>query len=218
MTRDVFDDLLDRSAPASRPPAADDLDAMIAEARQPAPHGFRPRILVASGLAVVLAFGGVGVAAATDGFSWAPWAQDPIGAVQFTMTNGLDCELRWSEYTGGDDPEFVGEVNSVLEDWYRSADVLAEVEPFVPETLDGLGPIELQPGETLDTLPPGEAENRAWALEWSAWDIAVSDAEWRELERHGIRPGDARLAGTERNGQIQCFDENRDPFVPGAGS
>jgi hypothetical protein len=218
MIRDPLDDLLDRSAPTSRPAEKVDLDAMIADARQPATRTPRRRILMAAGLTAVLASGGVGVAAATDGFSWAPWARDPIGAVQFTMANGLVCELRFSEYTGGDDPAYVNEVNGILEEWYRSTDVLAVARAIVPAKLDELEPIELQPGETLETLPPGEAQHREWVRQWLAWDLAISDAEWQELTSHGIQPGDARLAGSERSGQIQCLDQNSQPYPPGAGS
>lgn len=218
MIRDPFDDLLDRSAPLSTPPAKADVDAMIAEARRSVPRPLRPRVLVAAGLAAVLASGGLGIAAATDIFSWAPWAQEPIGAVQFTMANGFQCELRYSGYTGGEDPVFVGEVNAVLENWYRSADVLAAAEAIVPSKLEDLGPIELQPGETLETLPPGEAEHREWARQWLAWDLAISDVEWQELASKGIQPGDARMDLSERNGQIQCLDENHEPYLTGAGS
>lgn len=219
MTRDTLDDLLDRSAPAARPAAQADLDAMIADARQSAPRALRPRIVIATGLAAVLATGGVALgAAATDGFSWAPWAQDPIGAVQFSMANGFQCELRFSEYTAGEDPAYVSEVNGILKEWYRSADVLAEVRAFVPAALENVGPVELYEGETLDTLPPGEAENREWARQWMAWDLAVSDAEWQQLASRGIQPGDDRFAGSERSGQIQCLDQNNEPYVPGAGS
>jgi hypothetical protein len=219
MIHDTLDDLLDRSAPAGLPAAQVDLDAMIADVRKSGPRILRPRMVIATGLAVVLASGGVGLAAAaTDGFSWAPWAQEPIGAVQFSMTNGLQCELRFSEYTGGEDRGYVNEVNGILKGWYRTADALGAVRESVPATLDELGPIELHEGETLETLPPEEAQHREWAREWLAWDLAVSDAEWQELASHGIQPGDGRFAGSERSGQIQCRDKNNEQYVPGAGS
>lgn len=218
MIRDQFDDLLDRSAPPSTPLAKADVDAMIADARQSAPRPLRPRILVAVGLAAVLTSGGLGFAAATDIFSWAPWAQEPIGAVQFTMANGFQCEIRYSGYTAGKDPAYVDEVNRILEDWYRSTDVLGAVQAFVPTALEDVGPLELQPGETLETLPPGEATNREWARQWLAWDIAISNAEWQELTRYGLQPGDPRMEGSERSGQIQCLDENHEVYVPGGGS
>lgn len=218
MTRDPLDDLLDRSAPASTALPKGDVDAMIADARRSAPRPLRTRVLVAGGLAAVFASSGLGIAAATDGFSWAPWAQEPIGAVHFTMANGFQCEMRYSGYTGGEDPAYVGEVNGALENWYRTADVLAAIEPNVSTKLEELGPIELYAGETLETLPPGEAENREWARQWLAWDLAISDAEWQELARHDIQPGDPRMYGSERSGQIQCLDENGEPYMMGAGS
>ncbi|PPF63910.1 hypothetical protein C5E16_14960 [Clavibacter michiganensis] len=220
MTRDTLDELLDHSAPPSQPSAKRDLDAMIAAAREPATRtaGPRSRVLVAAGLAAAFAFGGVGIAAATDGLSWAPWAEDPIGAVEFTMGNGFQCELRFSEYTEGRDRGYVREVNGVLEDWYRSTDVLPAIQAFVPARLESVGPVELGAGETLDTLPPGEAARRAWGQEWLAWDRAVSDAEWQQLATHGIHPGNERFAGSERSSQIKCSDENGDPYELGAGS
>lgn len=216
MIRDPFDDVLDRSAPTVVPTPEVDFDAMIADARQSAPRTLRPRILVAAGLAAVLTSGGLGFAAATD--IWGPWTQESIGAVQFTMGNGFQCEMRYSGYTGGEDPAYVGEVNGVLENWYRSTDVLAAVQAIVPSKLEDLGPIELHPGETLETLPPGEAQHREWAREWLAWGLAMSDAEWQELASHGIQPGDPRMEGSQRRGQIQCLDENQELYVPGAGS
>lgn len=220
MIRDTLDELLDHSAPPTRPAAKRDLDAMIADAREPAARTLRPRVLIAGGLATVFAFGGVGIAAATDGFSWAPWAQEPIGTVQFTMGKGFECELRFSRYTEGRDPGYVSEVNSILEDWYRSTDVLPVAQAIVPTRLESLRPEELEMGisEGSEPLPPEEAERRGWARQWLAWDLAVSDAEWRELENHGIRAGDERFTGSERSGQIQCLDENNEPYGLGDGS
>jgi hypothetical protein len=221
MTHDPLDNLLDHSAPSGRPASASDLEAMIAEARTHARPRRNARALIGAGAVAALVLTGVGTAAATDGFSWAPWAQDPLGAIPFTMANGFDCEIRFSEYTGGADPSFVGEVNGILRDWYLEADVLGQVEVFVPAAranpdLDSV--VELQPGETVESLPAGEAEHRAWVHEWMAWDLAISEAEWDELQRHGIEPGDERMAWSERSGQIQCFDEENGLYVPGAGS
>ncbi|WP_314137922.1 hypothetical protein [uncultured Plantibacter sp.] len=218
MTREAFDELLDRSALPARTAAQADLDAMAADARRHTPRVFRPKVLITAGLAAVLATSGASLAAATGQFSWAPWAQEPIGAVTFTMDVGFSCELRFSEYTGGADPGYVAEVNRILRDWYRSADVRTAVEAIVPEKLDEVDGLELQPGETLETLPPGEATNREWARQWTAWDAAVNDAEWDELNAHGISGGDPRMNGSERNGQINCFDEDNAPYSFGSGS
>jgi hypothetical protein len=134
------------------------------------------------------------------------------------MANGFQCELRFSEWTGGTDPAYVSEVNGILENWYRSADVLSAARALVPARLDDLGPIELQPGETLETLPAGEAEHREFVRQWMAWDLAINDAETQELGAHGIQPGDERMGGSERSSQIKCFDENNAPYTFGAGA
>jgi hypothetical protein len=143
-------------------------------------------------------------------------AQEPNGAVQFTMGNGLQCELRFSQYTKGQDAGFVQEVIGILEDWYRSADVLPIVQAIVPARLAGLDPEDLETGigNAGDVLPSGEAERREWSRQWLAWDLAVSDAEWQELATYGIQPGDPRLTGSERNSQIKCRDESGEPYVP----
>ena len=220
MTHDPLDDVLDRSAPAVDAVSRRDLDAMIAAARVETRPRRHPRVLIAGGSLAAVLIAGVGTAAATDGFSWLPWAQDPIGAIPFTMANGFACELRFSEYSGGVDPLFVGEVNGVLRDWYATPEVIGDVEAFVPAARANvdLNEIELLPGETSEGLPPGEAEHREWLREWIAWDEAVSMAEWNELARQGFLPGDPRLAGSERNGQIQCFDDDHQLYTPGAGS
>ena len=221
MTRDLLDDLLDRSAPATRAMADGDVATMIRRARsEGTPRRRRlPRVALGVGLAAILV-GGAGVAVATDGFSWAPWAQDPVGAVSFTMSNGFDCELRFSEYRAGDDPAFLGEANRILKDWFRSTDVVTAAAASLPTEFAGkdLEEVQLEPGETLESLPAGEAEHRLWVQQWLAWDLAVGQLESEELQRHGIAPDDDRFAGSERSGQIQCFDESGQPYVPGAGS
>lgn len=214
MTQNTLDDRLDGSAQSFDPVPQTDLDAMIADARPHARRSIRPRIAIAAGLTAIIASGGAGLAVATDGFTWAPWAQDPIGAVQFTMENGYECELRYSEYTAGADPGYVNEINGILEEWYRSADVVGAVSPLVAARRDGLDPIELQVGESLETLPPEEAEFNA---QWLAWELAIRDAEWAQLQSNGIEPGDPRMAGSERASQINCFDENHEPYTFGAG-
>ena len=216
MTRDLLDDLLDRSAPTSDAASRADLEAMISEAQQHAPRRRRPRVFIATGIVAAFLVGGAGVAAATDGFSsWGSGVQNPERAVEITMSNGFECELRFSDYYAGKDPLFLNQVNAILSDWYRTPDALSQVKEFVPERLEALGPLELNPGETLESLPPGEVDHRKWMQEWLAWDLALSDAEHAELARHGIPPGDGRFEGAERNGQIQCLDESGNLYAPG---
>lgn len=222
MTPDPLDELLDRSAPATR--AADDaaLRTMMADAAREVPRRRRRRrVAIAAGALAAVLIGGAGVATATDGFRWAPWAQDPLGAVSFTMDSGFDCELRFSPFAGGADPMFVGQANAILEDWYRSTDVPAAAKAHLDQTIqdhDFDMALALEPGETWESLPPDEAQHRRWATEWLLWDLVVSDLESEELERRGIARDDARFADSTRSGQIQCFDEDGEPYLPGAGS
>ncbi|MET0812587.1 MAG: hypothetical protein ABWY03_06005 [Microbacterium sp.] len=227
MTRDPLDDLLNGSAPATRAPRDADVTAMIADARAEAPRPRRRRrIAFASGVLAAVLVGGAGVAAATDGFSWAPWAKDPVGAVSFTMPNGFDCELRFAPYSGGSDPAYVAEVNRVLEDWYRSTDVVAEVTPLVPATREHLAALRAEsdpdPEADLSVLSPAERSDeiahRAWAAEWMAWEWAIGDLETQALRGAGHAVPDQRLDGAERVSGIQCLDLDGQPYVPGAGS
>ncbi|WP_137844897.1 hypothetical protein [Microbacterium sp. 2FI] len=227
MTRDMFDDLLDRSAPMTR--AADDaaLARMIREARSEAvPRRRRmPSIALGVSIAAVLV-GGAGVAVATDGLSWAPWAQDPVGAVSFTMPNGFDCELRFSPYSGGSDPGYVAEANRVLEEWYRSTDVVAEAEALLPAMRRHLEALHAEsdpdPEADMAALTPearaDEIAHRAWSAEWMTWEWVVGDLEAQALRDAGFTVPDDRFGGSERAGQIQCFDEDGEIYAPGAGS
>ncbi|MDQ7877557.1 hypothetical protein Q9R08_06165 [Microbacterium sp. QXD-8] len=227
MTRDAFDDLLDRSAPATREPLDADLAAMIAEARTEVPRPRRHRIAIASGVLAIALVGGAGVAVATDGFSWAPWAQDPVGAVSFSMSNGFDCELRFSRYTAGSDPAFLADVNRTLEDWYRATDVVGRAQARIPQQQEDLAAMrtaeekaeldaqlaELSPQERAEAIA-----HNAWADEWIAWELVVSDLETAALREAGFAVPDERFVGSERGSQIQCFDEDGEPYGMGAGS
>ena len=226
MTPELLDDLLERSAPATRSAHRSDLEAMIGDARRQVPRARRRRIALASGALALLLAGGAGVAAATDGLSWAPWVQHPVGAVAFTMANGFDCELRFSQYSGGTDAAFVGEVNRALEEWYRSTDIVGEAEALLPAQRAQVAAMDAteqdDPEADMSMLSPREREDeiahRAWASEWLAWDLVVSDLETRALNAAGLSVPDDRLAGSERASQIQCFDANGDLYAPGAGS
>lgn len=216
MNDDTLHDLLDRSAPAVETAPRSEVDRMIAEARR-VPRRRRARRTAAAASVTLLLLGGAGAAAASDAFSWAPWAQDPVGAVTFDTEAGLSCELRFSEWTGGADPLFVADVNRILREWYETEDIVASATDHLPAAYASVGPVALQPGETVDSLPPGEFAHRQWVRDWSAWDLAVADAEYARLSDHGIRPGDDRFAGAERNGQIQCLDESGRLYAPGVG-
>ncbi|MBO3664169.1 hypothetical protein [Microbacterium stercoris] len=179
MSPDQLDELLDRSAPASQAADASDLDAMITAARFEAAPRRRPRsrAIAAGAVLTVLLLGGAGAAAATDGLDWAPWAQHPVGAVPFTMSNGFECELRFSEWTGGADPLFVARVNAARADWHRSNDMVAEVQAILPDVLEQLdetmvwstmGDENGAGTEVIDEpvpTTPEEVQHRAWSRE-----------------------------------------------------
>ncbi|KRB38072.1 hypothetical protein [Microbacterium sp. Root180] len=226
MTPDLLDELLDGSAPATRGPKDADLAAMIAQARVEVPRPRRRRIAIASGALAIVLVGGAGVAVATDGFTWGPWAQDPVGAVSFTMPNGFDCELRFAPYTGGSDAGFVSELNRELEDWYRSTDVVAAAGPLLPAMRDHVAALSTEsdadPDADMSGLTPAERadeiEHRAWSAEWMAWEWVVSDLETQALRDAGYSIPNERLVGTERVSGIQCLDLDGQPYIPGAGS
>ena len=226
MNPDPLDDLLASSSPRTAVASRLELEAMIGAVRGEVPVRSRvPRVALGVGLAVLLV-GGAGVAVATDGFDWAPWVQDPVGAVSFTMANGFDCELRFSEYTAGSDAAFLSDVNRLLRDWYGSTDVVSEAQALLPAQRDQVAAMEAaqpdDPEADMSSLTPeeraDEIENRGWAREWLAWSLAVSDLETDALRNGGFAADDERFVGSERSGQIQCFDEDHELYVPGAGS
>lgn len=216
---DPLDIMLDASAPAGAPPRPEDVNYMIAQAAQRAAPRRRHAPLVVGGVVIALVAGGTGVAAASDGFSWAPWAQDPAVSIEFTMASGLRCEIRHSEYSGGADPSVVRDVNGVLDEWYRSGETLSAVQRLVPSVIDDLGPdFGIAEGEDPTSLTEEQVEHADWVREWTAWNTALSEAEFDELARQGITADDPGMSGSERAGQINCRDTDGTPFVPGAGS
>lgn len=226
MTPDPLDDLLESSAPPARSARDSDLRAMIVEARTQATPPRRRRVAVASGVLAAVLVGGAGVAAATDGFTWAPWARDPVGAVPFSMSNGFDCELRFSTYSGGSDPGFIAEVNSTLEEWYRATDVVASARALVPakqaywNDLTSEEDREEQQRQLAELSPQDRAvaiAHNAWVDEWIAWELAVGDLETEALRDAGFAIPDDRFVGAERVSGIQCLDLDGQPYVPGAG-
>ncbi|MCW3494267.1 hypothetical protein [Microbacterium sp. SSM24] len=224
MTPDLLDDRLDRSAPATHAPRAADVATMISEARAQVPRPRRRRVAVAAGVLAAVLVGGAGVAAATDGFTWGPWAQDPVGAVSFSMTNGFDCELRFSEYAGGSDPGFVADVNRALEEWYGATDVVGSARALMPAKLaywndlkseDDQAELERQLAELSPQDRAAAIAHNAWVDEWTAWELAVSDLESEALREAGFSVPDDRFVGTERISGIQCLDPDGQPYLPG---
>lgn len=213
MTRDPLDDLLDRSSPATREVDAARLPAMIAEARAQVPR--RPRrgrrIAVASGALAILLVGGAGVAVATDGFSWGPWLSDPVGTYSLTLPSGLDCTVRIAQYTASD-PAVAGDVNRIVADWWRSADVAAEAETLVPRMIGRMRASEnsVYIAETGETVPGG------YGTEWYdadgeysfAFTLAIGELEQDVLQRNGYTTDDLAAAGLEGGYGVKCLAED----------
>lgn len=218
MTRDILDDLLDRSVPASPHVPAAEFRAMVGDARKAAPRSRRTRVWLAGGMVVALLAGGTGVAyAATGGFRPPTRSPQPLVAMLFTMSNGLQCNYREAAYSlgPGADPIWA-QATTLLHNWYRSGDALADAQALVPAERAWL-PYDLTAGETvddLDTMPASQAEPIEFAHEETAWYLAIDQAKWNELSSHGINPDDVAQDAVS---QITCVDGNGQPY-PKAGS
>lgn len=213
MTADLLDDLLDLSAPGTRSADGAGLSAMIAEARAQVPR--RPRrarrIAVASGALAVLLVAGAGVAVATDGFSWGPWLSDPVGTYSLTLPSGLDCTVRIAQYTASD-LAVAGDVNRIVTEWWRSADVVAEAETLVPLMIGQMRASEnsVHIAETGETVPGG------YGTEWYdadgeysfAFNMAIGELEQDVLQRNGYTTDDLAAAGLEGGYGVKCLAED----------
>lgn len=202
---------LDRAAPPIDSLDPSRLDAMIADARGRASSGRRgPRLLVGTAIALGL-MGGAGAAAAGGLIEWIPEVDDPVGGLQFTMTNGFTCEMRASEYTLGADDSYIAEINRALEDWYASANVIAAAQSELPQALSDYDAA----GGGTPSGPESSREHEIYVREWMAWSMALMEAEQDELERRGFVGGDPRRDGSERASQIVCFDQDGELYTPG---
>lgn len=222
MTPDPLDDLLTRSAPPTRAAQPEVLGTMIAEAsRTPRPDaraGRRRRLGIAAGaVAGALLIGTAGVAVATDGFTWAPWLSDPVGEYALTLPSGLECSVRIAHYTAAD-PAVADEVNRIVEDWWRDADVADEAAVVVPAMIEQIRSAEnvVTIAETGETVPGG------FGTEWYdadqeyhfAFAQAIGELEHDVLAAHGITTEELGLAGLEGGYAIQCLDENGEVTIP----
>lgn len=149
MSREPLDDLLDRSAPATRAATPADLAAMATLARREVgSRRRRPRVALGVGIAAVLV-GGAGIAAAND-LVWSDWVKEPVGSYSFTLPSGATCTSQHGDVEAADPA-----VAAAVEEFYRGdvmarADVdaaLAELrsEPWIAELEDGSTEV-LEPG------------------------------------------------------------------------
>ncbi|WP_162940304.1 hypothetical protein [Gryllotalpicola protaetiae] len=218
MTRDILDDLLDRSAPASPHVPAAEFRAMVGDARTAAPRPRRARAWLAGGMVVALLAGGTGVAyAATGGFRPPTRSKQPLIAMSFTMAYGFQCNYREAAYSLGPDPDPIwAQATTVLHNWYRSGDALVDTQALVPAERAWL-PYGLTAGETvadLDTMPASQAESIEYDHESMAWAIAIDEAKDNELSSHGIDP---YAVAQDPVSQLTCVDSNGQPYPKARG-
>lgn len=217
MTPDPLDDLLERSAPRTVAPGKAEVEAMIAAARAQVPAPRRiPRVALGLGLATLLV-GGAGVAAATDGFDWAPWAQDPIAEYPLTLPSGWDCAVRIAHYTSTDG-ELADSVNHLVEEWWREVDVVGRAAALTPKMIDHIR----ASGNVMYNADTGENEPAGYGTTWydadqeyySAFAQAISELESAYLGEQGIDSDMLGAAALEGGYGIQCLDENGEVAVP----
>lgn len=199
MTPDLLDDLLDRSAPATRSANDADLSAMIRDAHvaaRPARRKARTPILV--GALVVLLTGGAGVAFATDAVPWQWWAENsPAAGTTFTLPSGVVCEARWGDFTTTD-----REAEQRLRDWLGEVDVLA--------LADVQGEWERKKADTVSRiLDDGTEVDASYGTEY--WDgdtqytvtvhAAVATLMYAQLEKMGY---DLAAIDFSISGEVHC--------------
>lgn len=218
MTPDPLDDLLARSAPATRTADTAALGTMIAEASLESRTRRRRRIgVLASSVAALLLVGTAGVAVATDGFTWSPWLSDPVGEYAITLPSGLECSVRIAHYTARD-AAVADRVNSIVEDWWRNDDIAAQATALTPQMIDQIRGAE----NTVYVAETGENVPGGFGTEWYdadqeyhfAFAQAIGELERAELAAHGITTADLGLAGLEGGYGIQCLDENGEVTIP----
>ena len=137
--------------------------------------------------------------------------------MSFTKSNGLRCNYREAAYSlgPGADPIWA-QATTLLHNWYRSGDALADAQTLVPAERAWL-PYDLTAGETaddLDTMPASQAELIEFDHEETAWYLAIAQAKENELSSHGINPD---AVAQDAVSQIKCFDANGQPY-PKAGA
>jgi len=217
MTPDLLDDLLDRSSPVTRAADSANLRAMISAASREHRRSRRRRIGLAAGALAALLVGGAGVATATDGFTWSPWLQDPLGSYSLTLPSGLECDVRIAHYTMPGDPLTTAAVNRIVEDWWRSTDVIAAGEALLPEMIADIRAMEqtvnLDTGEVVPSGYGTEFYDADWEY-YLAWMNALGELQHKELSSHGYSADAGRLAGLEGGEQIQCLGEDGEVVGP----
>ena len=191
MTPDPLDTILERSAPATRAADAGDLRAMMDAARTEArPRRHRRVGIVAGALALALA-GGASFAAASSSWDWNA-GMNPNRSHTYTSPTWGECELRVGNIVAAN-PLRQFELDRAIDDWFATADVAAEVEPYIARHL------EVFDEEQSNSSDPSAADTYYWvAVNESVWDAMSTGLSERGFDNASISTG---------SGQVHCEGE-----------
>lgn len=201
MTRDALDDLLRASTPPTAQASDRDLRRMLDEARAVArPHRAPRRRTVLAGVLSLLFVGGAGVATAAGDWLWIDGLEDPDRSYHYTAPTWGECEIRFSALETHN-PAIQADVDRIIDEWFATADVEAEAQPYVAEHLR-----VIEAGVAADDSAP---DPRVADLNaWGAHSAALQSALYAELESHGYDADAGDLEGSESHSQVHCDDED----------
>lgn len=200
MSRDLLDDLLDRSAPATRAAEPKDLAALSTAARDAATRRRRlPRVAIGVGIAALLV-GGAGVAVAND-LIWSSWVTVPVGSYSFTLPSGATCTTQSGDVESADPA-----VQAAVEEFYRGDPMSrVDVDSALAELRADPVVATLEDGST-EVLVPG-SPHFSFDEEYKlAIGVAVGDALAAHLAERGIPRGEHTALG-----ETLC---SNDPVAP----
>lgn len=191
MTPDPLDTILERSAPATSAADASDLRAMIASARTQVRPPRRRRLGIAAGALTLVLAGGVGAAAASSSWDWNA-GMNPNRSHTYTSPTWGECELRVGNIVAAN-PLRQFELDRAIDDWFATADVAAEVEPYIARHL------EVFDEEQSNSSDPSAADTYYWvAVNESVWDAMSTGLSERGFDNASISTG---------SGQVHCEGE-----------
>lgn len=195
MTHDPLDVLLERSALAVRAADPADLRTMIATAAQQRRPKRRRRIGVAAGVLSLLLVGGAGVATASSMWLWGA-GMNANRSYTYTSPTWGQCELRQGNFVAAN-PLRQLELDRVVDDWFATANISAQVEPLIGEYLDVVE--ESQANERVPITDPRLPDLNYW----TAVDQAMNEVLYAEFVTQGFDKGSVTHSGS----QLHCEGE-----------
>lgn len=195
MTHDPLDVLLERSALAVRAADPADLRTMIATAAQQRRPKRRRRIGVAAGVLSLLLAGGAGVATASSMWLWGA-GMNANRSYTYTSPTWGQCELRQGNFVAAN-PLRQLELDRVVDDWFATANISAQVEPLIGEYLDVVE--ESQANERVPITDPRLPDLNYW----TAVDQAMNEVLYAEFVTQGFDKGSVTHSGS----QLHCEGE-----------